>query len=389
MTDSTNTGLARMAETKRVLSMSTGTFREPTEIASYFEKAQEVGHFVSPATVAPRPPEGCAVVVSGVLVDQEEIRAILEWKPSREERYPPYALYKETYKIPGGNKVGLGKVVLDKIAGAAGISWGGPREGRTDDGSDPHYVSYRAVGTFRDLGGQIRTIEADKEIDLRDGSALCEEMRGRGKDADKDKELRQARLNILSLAQSKARNRVVRAMGLRTSYEPKDLLKPFLVARLQFTGQTEDPELRRQFATMNAASMLMGTQALYGPAPASALRLAGPPPVGESKVDPDDVGKDDGPPPGTQDVEGSSRPVRPATSDTPIYQGKKLPPKPIKDTSDEVLNKYASYLDGCLQAGKAPKDLTKEQAETVLESCLKEIDYRKAVAASAADGPNF
>lgn len=383
MTDPTSTAIARIAETKRVLSMTTGAFRESTEIASMFERAQDMGHFVSPATIAPRPPEGCAIVVSGVLVDQEEVAELL--KPR--QGYVPFSVYKETYAIPGGAKVGLGKVVLDRIAAAAGISWGGPREGRLDDSSDPHYCHYRAVGTFRDLGGQIRVVEADKEIDLRDGSALAEDMIANAKKKEKGDpmaQVRQSRLNILSLAQSKARNRVVRALGLRTSYEPKDLLKPFLVARLQFTGQTDDPDLRRRFAEMNAASMMMGTQALYGPAPAQALRLAAPPPVTESKVDPEDRG-DEGPPPGAQDAPASSRPARPETSSMPIYQGKGLPKKPIAETSDEVLNKYASYIDGCLQIGKPPVDLTKEQAEHALEACLAEMDFRKAV----AEGPGF
>lgn len=354
------TGLAKMAETKRALATSTGIYREASDIARVFERAQEIGHFVSPATVAPTPPEGCAIVVSGVLVD----------------------IQSETYPIPGGSKRGLSKVILDKIAGSAGISWGGPREGRTDDGSDPHYCAYRAVATFRDLAGQIRVIEADKELDLRDGSAMAKAM--------KPGELQNQRAQILSMAQSKARNRAVRALGLRTSYEPAELAKPFLVARVQFTGQTEDPELRRRFAEMNAASMMMGTQALYGPAPASALRLESPPPVDAAKGDPEDLGHD--PLPGSVPAEKvETGPVRPDSSSMPIYQGKGLPMKPIAETSDAALAKWAGYLADMDASGKVPAGLSKEVAGKQLGACLAEIDYRKAVAAAAAapEGPGY
>ena len=350
------TGLAKMSETKRLLSASTGVFRESTEIAAHFERAQEVGHFVSPATIAPKPPEGCAIVISGVLVDVE----------------------RETYPIPGGSKKGLSKVVLDKIAAAAGISWGGPREGRVDNGSDPHYIAYRAVATFRDLSGQIRVIEADKELDLREGSAMAKAM--------KPGELQNQRAQILSMAQSKARNRAVRALGLRTSYEPQELAKPFLIARVQFTGQTSDPELAKDFARMNAASMMMGTQALYGPAPAAALTLKEPPPV-QTRLEEDDAAGGDPLPGSVETSKVPAGPVRAESASTVIYQGKGQPQKPIAETSDEVLNKYASYLDGCLQSGRIPTGLTKDAAETVLGACLADMDYRKALKATAE--PNF
>src|SRR5690606_41429138 len=60
-------------------------------------------------------------------------------------------------------------------------------------------------------------------------------------------------------------------MGVKRSYAPAELQNPFAVARLTWTGQTDDPELRREFARMHAERMLDGTAALYGASPASAL----------------------------------------------------------------------------------------------------------------------
>src|SRR5690606_22200519 len=98
---------------------------------------------------------------------------------------------------------------------------------------------------------------------------------------------------------TKARLRAIRSIGLRPAYTVEDLAKPFVVARLMWTGESDDPELRRTFAVMQAQRMLGGVQALYGqaPAPTPAPAQAGPvaparmppPPVGSSPLDDDDI----------------------------------------------------------------------------------------------------
>jgi hypothetical protein len=58
-------------------------------------------------------------------------------------------------------------------------------------------------------------------------------------------------------------NRAIRRLGIRTSYEQTDLAKPFLVARIMFTGQTDDPELKRLFAEKTFDAFHRSTSSLY------------------------------------------------------------------------------------------------------------------------------
>jgi hypothetical protein len=239
----------------------------------------------------------------------------------------------ETYELPGQfstapekKSVGLGKVALDKIAQAAGVSWDPRGSGRTDDGSDPHYCAWLAVGAVRHFDGSEVRLMGSKEMDLRDGSPQCEAIiercikkasRPYEGPAPKPEEaerighekarnqIREMRLHILGHAETKARLRAIRALGIRSSYKLAELQKPFVVAKLIWTGQSEDPQLRRDFAHMTATAMLGGARALYGePAPAPALpgprgvHGAPPPALGTTGGDPDDLGPDqDGEPP--------------------------------------------------------------------------------------------
>src|SRR5690606_2546348 len=89
----------------------------------------------------------------------------------------------------------------------------------------------------------------------------------------------------------------IASMGVKRSYAPAELQKPFAVARLVWTGQTDDPELRREFARMHAERMMDCAAALYGrraplpparPAPSlpvPSFRGHAPPPVRTSASD--------------------------------------------------------------------------------------------------------
>lgn len=115
---------------------------------------------------------------------------------------------------------------------------------------------------------------------------------------DPTAQVREMRLHIMAHAETKARLRAIRSgLGLRT-YTLKELQLPFVVARLAFTGQSDDPETKRMFAGAIATAFLGGRRSLYGgegvarpavramAAPA-APRLA-PPPVGSVAPDDDD-----------------------------------------------------------------------------------------------------
>src|SRR5690606_27790933 len=117
----------------------------------------------------------------------------------------------------------------------------------------------------------------------------------RSKSGDIDAQLRELRLHILAHAESKAKNRAIRSLGLKSGFTEEDLKKPFVVAKLMWTGQTDDPELKRVFAEGTMNRMLGGSRALFGVAPEPRLpppgrQLKAPPPVGSVGVDPDDFG---------------------------------------------------------------------------------------------------
>ena len=181
---------------------------------------------------------------------------------------------KETYAIPGkANERGIGKSALDRIARAAGVRWTPQLCGRVDDGSDPHVVEYQAAGSVMQLDGTESMIHASKRIDLRAdqakpvdtwGAESQEIARQAGDEKSPWPRILQARQHILSLAESKAKNRAIRSLGVRTSYSVPDLAKGFLVLRLQFTGHSDDPEVQKEIELMIARRALGATSALYG-----------------------------------------------------------------------------------------------------------------------------
>jgi len=277
-----------------------GSFRDQGEVNNRMEFARRHFHLVSPATAVGRLPEGCGIAFSVVYVDPR-----------------PMELGGEVYSTGGfgaKEKFGLARSALDRISAAAGISWDPQLSCRLDDGSDPRYCLYRAVGHVTHFDGTRNTITRHKEMDLRKGSPQIESLTARLRPSTDptapkptiDKQLRELRLHILAHAESKAMNRVIRALGLPSGFVKKDLEKPFVVAKLMWTGESDDPALRLRFAEMTAAHMLGGRQALYGAASVPGVapaalpqtlhggHLVKPPPVGETFDNDDD--DDEAPP---------------------------------------------------------------------------------------------
>jgi hypothetical protein len=281
------------------LAMPAGSNPLAAALAGYEEKKYNV---VSPITLLDRVPPMHRVSIRVVQIDPET----------------------ETYPIPGGDKLGLGKTALDKIAAAAGISWLPERCGQIDAYNHPHRVKYRAVCTIQDFDGRRRTIGAEKEVDLRGepGSPLdklgvdtrefvrvadskaafhmevptgtkpsvCRDCatevfwvktaKGRNVPLDADgtshfatcpakaqtapgwDRVYQQRSNIHSLAESKAKLRCIRsALALPTSMTRDQVTKPFVVPALVPDLDVSDPEIKH----MVAASLIGSEAALYGP----------------------------------------------------------------------------------------------------------------------------
>jgi hypothetical protein len=255
-----------------------GTFANAHKATEALREAMEHYNLVSPATSCGDLPEGCAIALSRVLVSEQA----------------------DTYNLSG--KRGLSKSILQKIGHAAGVSWDPIASGRIDDGSHPHYCRFRAVGRYKSFDGQVQTIVAEKELDLRNGSATCvaldEQQKRKG--ANADGQIREMRQHIQSHAETKAQLRALRSLGIKTAYTSEELKKPFVVARVMFTGHSDDPATARMFKEKIADSFLGAQASLYGGGVPmqSAQRMLPPPPVnrtrpdsGEYEVDADDLGE--------------------------------------------------------------------------------------------------
>lgn len=232
------------------LSRIAGSVSNARDVGARLREAAESAHLISPATACDLLPEGCSVAFSIVLVDK-----------------------RDTYKIPGQSTLGLSKQALDRIAAAAGISWDPHLSARRDDGRDPRYCAYRAVGYVREFDGRIRTLTGEVAIDLRPGSPEAAAM--------SQDQIKQTGRFLLRHAESKAKNRVIRSLGLRNGYTEDELNIPFIVVKAMFTGETNDPVLRREFGRLTAVAFLGGTASLYGQQAAGAGQTLPAPAGGE------------------------------------------------------------------------------------------------------------
>lgn len=267
---------------------------DPFAINERFKKLAENYHIVSVATHVDALPLGFGVSVSFVNVNPDS------------GKDGPGDVYST------GKKVGLSGHVIQQIGAALAVDWDARESGRLDDGSDPRYVHFRATGWVKNFDGTPRRIVGEVEMDLRDGSPQVEEIKAKAeararkyKDTNDGgaAQIMEMRKFILRHAETKAQLRAIsKGVGLKRAYHPAELKKPFAVARLSFTGHTEDPELKKEFARMLGAAALSGMRALYGEPPPAALPPApighAPPPLGavdgdleddEPDFEPDDM----------------------------------------------------------------------------------------------------
>lgn len=247
----------RISTAEALSKVQLGALKDAQAASDALAKAAEFGHLISPQTTVGNLPEGCSLMVSAVVVD----------------------LRRETYKSGNCNELGLGKVALNRISAAAGIDWLYAHCKRTDDNKRAFYRSCQAVGRVRQFDLSWRTQSAHKEIDMSEtGQDYLDivnreaENKRRYKDKyDGDggaKEIAVKRKHILSLCDTEAHLRCIRALvGLRVSYLPDELEKPFIVVRLSFDGRSADPNIQSMFADRIADAFLGASDKLYGSRP--------------------------------------------------------------------------------------------------------------------------
>lgn len=235
-----NTGGAQIMQ--RPSQSIVGSYADAAKADAALRAMSEAYHLVAPATSCGSLPLGHEVSISLVYVNAET----------------------ETSSV-GGGKVSLAATALKRIAAAASIDWDDEKSRRLDNGRDPHYVHFKAVGIVKNLDGTKRRVTGEVEIDMREGSPqviAMEQRAGEGKNFQS--QLRDTRNFILRHAETKAKSRAIADMGVRRSYTKAELEKPFAVARLSFTGRTEDPQLQAVFASKIADAALGAGQSLYG-----------------------------------------------------------------------------------------------------------------------------
>lgn len=256
-----------------------GSFSDAKAANEALRKATEDYILISPATHCGMLPPGTGVALSVVYVDTTKVG----------DKYPAGDV------SPVSGKLQVSANVLKKIAAAAAIDWDPKESGRVDDHSDPGYCHYLAVGWVKNFDGTKRRVTGEADIDARPGGSAEVEIRIKAAARAKrypaeendggDSQLLELRKFLLRHCQTKAKNRAVVDLGVKRSYTIEELQKPFAIARLMWTGQTDDPELKRDFALKLMDSMMGASQALYGgqvataapPAALAAPRHAPPP----------------------------------------------------------------------------------------------------------------
>lgn len=137
----------------------------------------------------------------------------------------------DTYRIPGGKGRGLSKRALNVIKGLAGVDTIESR--RMDDRSDSSYAEFQVTIRWRDYGtGEYRQEKGTRALDLREGSPYFEQLQAIARKGNRDPmaQIQQMRSFIVEHAETKAQLRAIRAaLALRTSYEERDLQRPFVV----------------------------------------------------------------------------------------------------------------------------------------------------------------
>lgn len=154
-------------------------------------------------------------------------------------------------------ELALAKIGLRKIAECGGIS---TSTTRTDPRTIPNYWEFKATASYRGLDGSTVTREATFEWDLREGSD-----RMKGWTAN---QITEGRKNGLRACESRAINAAIRecGCGIKQKYTRAELEMPFLVVRVAFQPDMQDPAIKE----MVTRQALGGVHSMY---PAAAREL--------------------------------------------------------------------------------------------------------------------
>lgn len=230
-------------------------------------------------------------------------------------------VYRDKSFMKNDNQRALGKIALDMIAAAAGVSWlPHPHSRRTDDGRTLNLWGFTVVGAYLAMDGMVQTLPpGSAEVDLRDGSPQiggwtpekwkAATAAGRNNvNGWSEARVLQARRFGQALAETKARLRAIRSLGLKQVYTVEELARPFIIPRVSFTPDMSNPTV----AAVVTEQRMAGIAALYGRQAAG--QLAEPDPI---TVRPDPIPA----------AAAGSTPVTPATAPSTHVAPPPRPPR--------------------------------------------------------------
>ena len=155
------------------------------------------------------------------------------------------------------NQLGLAKPALQRIASAAGIQ---SQTRRVDDRRDRMFVEYECIAAVKNESGAVVMQGYTKSIDLRD--VQDEELQRRIKDnakakpqerktddqiaADVEAFIVTFRRHMAARCESGAILRAIRGqLGIKQQWTQAELAKPFVLLRVDFQPDAEDPVVKR------------------------------------------------------------------------------------------------------------------------------------------------
>lgn len=168
----------------------------------------------------------------------------------------------DVYKSPaGGGQLALSKQGLLRIAEAKGVVWSAEHSRRVDDAPPceactakaarqgrtistcPHNCGFKAVGAWLDLSGQWRSAYAtrywlyDEELAavrrLYEKQVAANRIKASQLEEKIEAEISKRFADRHALAETKAKLRVVREVGIKAAYSPQELKKGFLCIRAE------------------------------------------------------------------------------------------------------------------------------------------------------------
>jgi hypothetical protein len=277
-------------------------------------------------------------------------------------------------------KVRLSGKGIEKLAMAACIVWNLEHSRRTDDRSDDNYVSWQAVGGLRKPDGMVVWMKAEYDLDLaviqeemeQQARARLQKAKASGKDWAKKKDpddyveycinrdMPQKRKHKLKLAETGARNRVIRALlGLKNEYTAAELAKPFVLARIVLQPDYNDPAVKQAVL----AAYLQSTMGVFGPTVATQAQ-----PIDIPK---NDCADPDAPPP----ENGGDPDPEPGTREAAVIDFQNAEKADQVKTLEELIGRKGYDYAGAFTAKKKPViSLDKLQPDTRLKYFQMLID---------------